>query len=121
MRQEQKPGLLSDCARAASAGLRNLSSPLSELASKLYIAGRSEAERAIANCKLRVNRFLHVKTKRENQSGRSVSLRPRFWGILRLKMRIVMVDLQIWNREMFLVFVVSGEEAFRSCYKLITE
>ena len=48
MRQEQKPGLLSDWASADSAGLRTLSSPLIEFVSNEYIAGRSEAESAIA-------------------------------------------------------------------------
>lgn len=48
MRQEQKPGLLSDSESAASAGFRRLSSPLIELTSNEYIAGRSEAESAIA-------------------------------------------------------------------------
>lgn len=48
MRQEQKPGLLSDWESAASAGLRMLSSRLIELASSVYIAGKSEAESAIA-------------------------------------------------------------------------
>lgn len=47
MRQEQKPGLLSDCESAASAGLRMLSSVLIELASNVYIAGKSAAESAI--------------------------------------------------------------------------
>lgn len=48
MRQEQNPGRLSDCESAASAGLRTLSSALSELVSSEYMAGRSEAESAIA-------------------------------------------------------------------------
>lgn len=47
MRQEQKPGLLSDWESADSAGLRTLSSPLIEFASNEYIAGRSEAESAM--------------------------------------------------------------------------
>lgn len=48
MRQEQKPGLLSNWESAASAGLRMLSSRLIELASSVYIAVKSEAESAIA-------------------------------------------------------------------------
>lgn len=48
MRQEHKPGLLSDWESAASAGLRMLSSRLIELASSVYIAGKSEADSAIA-------------------------------------------------------------------------
>lgn len=48
MRQEQKPGLASDWESAASAGLRTLSSPLNELVSREYMAGRSDAESAIA-------------------------------------------------------------------------
>lgn len=47
MRQEQKPGLLSDWESADSAGLRTFSSPLIEFASNEYIAGRSEAESAM--------------------------------------------------------------------------
>lgn len=48
IRQEQKPGQFSDWARAASAGLRTLCSPLSEFVSNEYIAGRSEADKAMA-------------------------------------------------------------------------
>jgi hypothetical protein len=47
IRQEQKPGLLSDRDRAASAGRRTVSSPLIELANSVYIAGKSEADNAI--------------------------------------------------------------------------
>lgn len=48
IRQEQKPGLASDCESANSAGFRTLSSPLKELVSSEYMAGRSDAESAIA-------------------------------------------------------------------------
>lgn len=49
MRQEQKPGKLSDWERVDSAGFRKLSSPLSELARSVYIAGRSDTDSAITN------------------------------------------------------------------------
>lgn len=48
MRQEQKPGLASDWESAASAGLRTLASLLNELDSNENMAGRSDAESAIA-------------------------------------------------------------------------
>lgn len=51
MRHEQKPGLASHWASAASAGFRMLSAPLIELVSNEYIVGRSDAERAIGTNK----------------------------------------------------------------------
>ena len=47
IKQEQKPGRLSDWESAVSAGLRTVWSPLRELASNWYIIGRSEADNAI--------------------------------------------------------------------------
>ena len=49
MRQEQNPGLASHWERAASAGLRTLSSPLNELVKNEYIAARSDSDSAISN------------------------------------------------------------------------
>lgn len=48
-KQKQKPGRFSLCESAASAGLRRLSSPLSELDRSVYITGRSACVSAIAN------------------------------------------------------------------------
>lgn len=53
MRQEQNPGLLSDWAKAASAGRLTDSSPLIEFASSEYIAGKSEADNAIRSDEIR--------------------------------------------------------------------
>lgn len=73
IRHEQNPGLLSDCERAASAGLRKLWSPLSELESSEYIAGRSEAESAMISSCIELYYFnfffmrLQLHTKRTNR------------------------------------------------------
>jgi len=48
-RQEQKPGRVSHCARAASAGRRAASSALSELTRTVYMVGTSLAESAISH------------------------------------------------------------------------
>lgn len=48
IRQEQKPGRFSDWESVASAGFRKLSSPLSEFASSVYMAGKSDTDSAMA-------------------------------------------------------------------------
>uniref|UniRef100_A0A0A9E1P9 Uncharacterized protein n=1 Tax=Arundo donax TaxID=35708 RepID=A0A0A9E1P9_ARUDO len=47
-RQEQNPGRVSHCARAASAGRRDASSALSELTRTVHMVGTSPAESAIS-------------------------------------------------------------------------
>ena len=77
MRQEQKPGLLSDWESADSAGLRTLSSPLIEFASNEYIAGRSEAESAMdVRTNLSSDRWKIFEAKLEKK---------RFFGLVYLR------------------------------------
>lgn len=82
MRQEQKPGRVSDWARASSAGLRTFWSPLKEFPMSVYIVGKSEAESAIAYSQPESKQKIQMPINNERFTGNAISIAEfnRWWG-----------------------------------------